>query len=188
MAAVNALRFRFTVDDYYRMAEAGILHEDDRVELIEGEIVHMAPIGPRHAASVERLAEALRRALPAATMSIRTQNPLRLSRESEPQPDVVVVRHRDDFYADAHPVPEDVLLVVEVADSSLVFDRETKLPLYAAAGVPEVWLLDLTTDRLEVFLGPSASGYESRATFSRGDRVAPRSAPDARVEIARLLA
>ena len=129
------------------MAEVGILAPDARVELIDGEIIDMAPPGSLHAAAVHRLNEALVRAAEGrATLLI--QNPIRLSEYSEPQPDLALLRRREDFYSDHHPRPADVLLVIEVADTSLRFDRETKIPLYAVHGIPEVWLVDLRGKRL----------------------------------------
>src|SRR5207247_3212709 len=139
---------RFTVDEYYRMAETGILAEDDRVELLDGEIVEMSPIGPRHAATVTRLDHLFNR-LVGDRAIVRAQNPVRLDGYSEPEPDIALVTPRADFYRAEHPTPRDILLIVEVADTSLRYDRHTKLPGYARAGVPEAWLVDLTADRVE---------------------------------------
>src|SRR6266850_3035884 len=121
----------FTVAEYYRMTEAGIFKEDDRVELIEGEVVSMSPIGSRHAACVERLSALIRHAVLNESISVRIQNPVRLSEYSEPLPDVSLVRTREDFYAAGHPAAADVVLLIEVADASLMYDRHTKIPLYA---------------------------------------------------------
>src|SRR5438067_1710908 len=127
----------FTVADYYRMAEAGILKEDDRVELIEGEVVAMSPIGSRHAACVAKLQALLHRVFSAEPVIVWVQNPLHLSEYSEPQPDLSVLRARDDFYAKNQPTAADVLFVIEVAESSLMYDHHTKLPLYARSGIAE---------------------------------------------------
>ncbi|MBI2322519.1 MAG: Uma2 family endonuclease [Chloroflexi bacterium] len=174
--AVEVTRRLFTVDEYYRMAAAGILHEDDRVELIEGEIVQMTAIGARHAAAVTRLNWAFISAL-GQRATVSPQNPLRLSQRSEPQPDVLLLKPRDDFYAAGHPGPADVLLLVEVMDSSAGYDRAVKLPLYARHGIPEVWLVDLEQERVEVYREPSAEGYRSSMTLRRGERQAPAAFP-----------
>ncbi|WP_448377597.1 Uma2 family endonuclease, partial [Fervidobacterium sp.] len=148
------IRHRFSVEDFHRMAEAGILSEDDRVELIRGEVVELSPVGKRHMAALKRLMDALfplqqeRRAL------LQVQDPLRLSPDTEPQPDLALLAYRDDFYRDRVPEAQDALLVVEVAETSLDHDLEVKLPLYAKAGVPEVWVVDLVRDRVHVFRKP----------------------------------
>ena len=146
---VQVLRRRFTVDEYHRMGQVGILGEDDRVELLEGEIVEMAPIGSRHQATVDRLTRLFSGRMADAVL-VRVQGPVRLAEDSEPQPDVTLLRLRDDFYATAHPGPEDVILLVEVSDSSIEYDREVKLPHYARQVIPEVWIVDLDK---EVFGG-----------------------------------
>jgi len=158
-------RHRYTVGDYQRMGEAGILGADDRVELIEGEIVDMAPIGSAHAGTVDYLVAAFLRAVGDRAI-VRSQNPVVLGSRSAPQPDVLLVRPRSDFYRLAHPVAADVLLAVEVADATLRYDRETKIPLYARHGVPEAWLVDIEASALHVFREPSAEGYlhETRVT------------------------
>lgn len=135
--SVQLLRRSFTVEEYHRMAEAGILREDDRVELLEGEIVEMTPIGSRHAACVDRLNQlGVRGVGPRAI--VRVQSPVRLGERSEPQPDLTLLRARPDFYAHAHPGPADVLLIIEVAEASADADRTVKMPLYARAAIPEV--------------------------------------------------
>lgn len=140
--ALRHVNYRFTVDDYNRMAETGILKEDARVELIEGEIKMMSPIGSRHASTVDRSDRALKRLL-GDSYIVRVQGPILLDDYSEPQLDLAVLHFRDDFYAGGHPTPADVLLVIEVADSTLQEDRKVKMPLYARAGIPEAWLVDL---------------------------------------------
>ncbi len=173
---VRPLRRLFTVAEYHRMAEAGILSEDDRVELLEGEIVTMSPIGSRHAACVARLTALLSGAGRRAILWV--QNPIRLGEHSEPQPDVALLKSRPDFYASSHPGPEDVLLVVEVAETSAATDREVKVPPYACSGIPEVWLVDLAEDQVEVFREPSARGYQDLRVLRRGDSLAPLLFPD----------
>ncbi len=147
-------RHRFSVSDYHRMGEAGILHDDDRIELIDGEIIAMAPIGQEHAGTVDSLAEALFQAF-AGRAIVRVQGPIRLDDENEPQPDFAVMRRRADFYRSGPPPgPADVLLLIEVADSSLRFDRAVKLPLYARAGIPEVWIVNIRQRVVEVHRCP----------------------------------
>jgi Uma2 family endonuclease len=159
------------------MVEAGILGEGDRVELIEGEVVRMAPIGPRHAAHVNRIADAFSaRYRDVALLAV--QNPVRLGEWSEPDPDVTLLRRRDDYYASGHPIPADILLLVEVADTSLDYDRGVKLPLYARMGIPEVWLVDLQADVLVVYRDPSPEGYCLVRTVRRGETLAPLAFPD----------
>ncbi len=151
----------FTVGEYYRMAEENILTEEDRVELIAGQIVAMSPIGSRHAACVDRLNGLFHRQLQQAFI-VRVQSPIALDAYSAPEPDLVLLRPRADFYAAAHPSAVDVLLAVEVADTSADYDREVKLPLYAQAGLPEAWLIDLQKGRIEVCARPQGGAYQQR--------------------------
>lgn len=166
-----------TVDDYHKMAEAGILGEDDRVELIEGELIEMAPIGSNHAGAVIRLVALLSSAL-AGRALISPQNPVRLGGYSEPQPDITVLRFRNDFYRTSHPQPEDVLLLIEVADTTIRYDRDVKIPLYARAGIPEVWLIDLQQERVEIYLQPSSEGYRQILRPGKSERIALSLLPD----------
>jgi Uma2 family endonuclease len=140
-------RHRITVEHYYRMAGAGLFAPDERVELIDGEIVDMPPMGTRHAAKLLRLGDILAAAIGDRGM-VRTQVPLRLGEASEPQPDIAVVVPRADYYEHHHPTAADTLLVIELGDSTLRFDRDIKAPLYEQHGVPEVWVLDLRANRL----------------------------------------
>jgi Uma2 family endonuclease len=157
-------RHAYSVDDYYRMAETGILRPGDRVELIEGEIIDRAPIGSRHAAAVNRISNILK--LSVGTQAIvAIQNPVRLDRHSEPQPDIALLHPHADFYAAAHPGPADVLLIIEVADSTLRYDRDTKLPLYARHGIPEVWLVDIDNNSFTIHRTPQAAGYAHTQTL-----------------------
>ena len=151
-------RHRLTVRDYQRMGEAGIFHEDDRVELIEGEIVDTAPIGSGHSGQVNRLSNILKLTIGERAI-VAVQNPVILGSHSAPQPDIALLRPQADYYAAAHPQAQDVLLIVEVADSSLDYDREVKLPLYARHGIPEVWLVDVTGRQLTIHRQPTATGY-----------------------------
>jgi Uma2 family endonuclease len=151
-------RHRLTVADYYRMGEVGILAPDARVELIDGEIIDMAPPSSAHAATVHYLTEVFVRAVEGRA-TVLAQNPVRLSKYSEPQPDVALLRRRDDFYREGHPQPDDVLLIVEIATSSLRFDRRTKVRLYARHGIPEMWLVDLGGQRLVRYRAPQQGSY-----------------------------
>ena len=158
----------FTVGEYYRMAEANILTEEDRVELIAGQIVAMSPIGSRHAACVKRLNLLLGKMI-GDSMLLGVQDPIALDAYSEPEPDLVLLRPRADFYSTAHPAAGDVLLAIEVADTSASYDREVKVPLYAQAGLPEVWLIDLQEGRIEVFARPQGNAYQQRTQVAAND-------------------
>jgi Uma2 family endonuclease len=160
---------RFTVDEYYRMAEAGIIGRDERVELIDGRIVTMSPAGSPHAWCVKRVNRIFSRLGDRVTLSI--QDPLHLDDGAEPEPDVAVLR--SEAPVDRHPGPGDVLLIVEVADTSLTYDRGTKAPLYARHGIPELWIADLGGERVEVHREPSPDGYRVVRVFGRGQHVNP---------------
>lgn len=181
-----ALRHRFDVDDYYRMAEAGILGPKDRVELIEGEIIDMAPIGSEHAGTTTHLTSLVARAVADGKVLVSVQGPLRLDRYNEPQPDLMLLRPRSDFYRDSHPAPADVLLLVEVADSSLTWDRGPKLALYARHGVPEVCLVDLPGHAVEICRGPGPEGYGERRRLTTGVAT-PMLVPGLAIDLAALL-
>lgn len=175
--SVPLTRRRFTVEEYYRMAEAGILGEDDRVELLDGEIVEMTPIGPRHSSCVCRLTDFFARRVGERAI-VHVQNPIRLGPYAEPQPDLCLLKRRADFYARRHPGPEDVLLVVEVTDTSAQEDRGVKIPMYARSGIPEAWLVDLPAGGIEVYHDPGPDGYRELRRLGRGDRLAPQAFPD----------
>jgi Uma2 family endonuclease len=177
---------RFTSAEYNQMATAGILHEDDRVELIEGEIVEMAPIGREHASRVTDINHLLVGNL-GDVARVNIQNPIHLDDASEPQPDVAVVRPRSDRYRTGLPTPTDVLLLVEVVDSTLRCDRDVKIPLYARTGIPEVWLIDVTGDTFTLFRDPSAHGYKSSSIVSRGESIAPLAFPGREIAVADVL-
>lgn len=154
------------------MGQVGILPHEDRVELIDGEVVAMSPIGPPHCAHVDRTSRAF--FVNAGDDAIvRVQGAVRLDFFNEPQPDIVLLRPRPDYYASAHPGPADILLVVEVADSSLDFDRSVKMRLYARLGVAEFWLIDLKTHVLMRFSDPGPDGYRTQQQDGRGRLVAP---------------
>ena len=157
----------FTVDEYHRMAEEGILHEGDRVERLDGQVVEMTPIGSRHAGCVKHVNALLFRRL-GDTVILGIQDPVILGTYWEPQPDIAVLRPRPDAYRTRHPHPEDILLIVEVGDSSVGSDRDIKSPAYAAAGVAEVWLVDLERERVEVYRSPGPRGYQEVRSLKRG--------------------
>jgi Uma2 family endonuclease len=164
---VQVLRWQFTVADFARMVEAGILAEDDRVELMDGEVRAMSPIGPRHVAIVNRLNALLSRQV-ADRAIVSVQNPIQLTDYTEPQPDIVVLRPREDFYAQALPLPENVLLVVEVAETSLEYDRDEKILRYAQTRIPEVWLIDVDQVTLTQYTQPDGTRYRREQTLARG--------------------
>ena len=167
---------RFTTEEYHRMGEAGIFSEEDRVELLDGEIVEMSPIGSRHAACVSRLNRMLIQQIGELAI-VSVQNPIRLSMRSEPQPDIAVLRPRHDFYGERLPGPQDVMLLIEVADTTAETDRQIKLPLYQNAGIGEVWIIDLLEKKVEVYREPTGTDYSSFTLFSEMDRIAPQKFP-----------
>jgi Uma2 family endonuclease len=184
--SIQVMRRLFTVEEYHSIARAGILGEDDRLELIEGEITEMTPIGSRHAAVVDRLTwlfseQVGRRAI------IRVQNPIRLGQRSEPQPDLTLLRPCPDFYSQAHPGPEDILLVIEVTETSTDYDREIKVPLYARWRILEVWLVNLDGEAIEVYQNPSPEGYHEMKTLRRGDHLSLGSFPDLKLRVEEIL-
>jgi Uma2 family endonuclease len=186
IANIELIRRRFTVEEYHHMAKTGILTEEDRVELIEGEIIQRTPIGQRHAACVARLARRLTQAFGDRAL-VWPQNPVRLPRDTEPHPDVVLLRPRRDDYFRYPARPEDVLLLIEVADVSYRYDRCVKLPLYAGAGVPEVWIIDLTHEVVEVHRQPTSRGYGSAHTVDRGGTLTPAAFDDVALAAADIL-
>ncbi len=183
---VQLQRRTFTVDDYHHMLEAGILTEDDRVELICGEIIAMAPIGSMHWGTVNRLDKRLQ-ALLGDRALVSSQSSIRLSRESEPQPDVAIFRPREDDYTGSLPTTQDAYLVIEVADSTVAYDRGIKVPLYGKAGILETWLVDLPQRRIEVYRSPSKDGYQSMHYASPGETLSPTAFPDVALQVAELL-
>ena len=186
-ARVLPARHKLDVDDYHRMGETGILGGDDRVELIDGDVIDMAPIGQDHAGTVDVLTRALVMACGERAI-VRVQNPLRLDRLNELQPDVAILRPREDFYRRGDPPgPADVLLVVEVADSSLRYDRRVKLPLYARAGIGEVWIVDLRRRMVDVHRVPAGDGYATVEAHGPEETVTLALAPGIAVELRRVL-
>jgi Uma2 family endonuclease len=179
-------RHRLSVHDYHRMGEAGILLPGTRIELIEGEIVDKVPIGSRHAAAVARLNGLFSRAAGQEAL-VWVQNPIRLGDYSEPEPDLALLKPRDDFYAAAHPKSGDVLLIVEVPDTSLRYDREIKIPLYARHGIPEVWLVDLEARVLTIYRRPADAGYDEERRIDSPKAFSPLCLPGAVIDLSNLL-
>lgn len=175
----------FTSAEYHAMAEAGILSEDERVELIAGEIVRMAPIGSRHAGCVKRLNRGLSPLGDRALISV--QDPIALGPSQEPEPDLSILRPREDDYTRSHPTPAEILLVIEVADFSLGYDRDVKIPLYARAGIPEAWLVNLLQREILMYRNPSENGYREVRTFRPGDRLSPQAFPDFELRVEAIL-
>jgi Uma2 family endonuclease len=161
----------FTIEQYHQMIEAGVLAEGGRVELIDGEILEMAAIGSRHSAQVNRLNRLFSNIFKADDLLVSVQNPVELGPRSEPQPDVVLLRWQADYYESGHPQATDVYLVIEVSDSTVDYDRDVKAPLYAKSGIAEYWLVNLTTDAIEVFRQPTVNGYQSVVVKVRGDSI-----------------
>ncbi len=184
--AVQLQRRLLTIKDYHLLIEAGSLGEDDRLELIEGEIIEMSPISPEHAAHVKRLNKLFARTLGERAL-IGVQDPIGLGERSEPQPDLALLRPRPDDYASAHPGPDDVLLVVEVAETSVDYDRNVKMPLYARVGIPEAWLVALADKWIEVYQEPSPVGYLSMRRVLPGASLASQAFPDAAVAVSEIL-
>src|SRR5438128_2006761 len=175
---------RFTVDEYHRMGEAGVFHEDDRVELIDGQVLEMSPmIGG--ATCRESGLNALFAPLAGRQATVSVQNPVVLGEHEEPQPDFTVLRYRADGYGERHPGTPDVLLVIEVADTSVEADRRTKIPLYARTGIPEAWLVNLPADTIECYREPGAGagGYASLRTAKRGETLTPLQVPGIKLRV-----
>ena len=181
-----APRRLLTVDDYHRMGEAGILTDDDRVELIEGELVAMAPIGSEHIASTNALTRLLVMAVGDRGI-VSVGNPVRLNRHSEPQPDFAILKPRDD-YRKTLPRPEDTMLAVEVANTSLEYDRKVKLALYARSGIPEVWIVNLTAREVEVHRSPAADTYLSVTRAGPSDDLTIEALPGVLIPVVTIFA
>lgn len=185
--ALAPTRRRFTVAEYYAMADIGILAENDRVELLEGDLIVMPPIGDWHAACVDRFTNTLPPQLQGRAV-VRVQGPTRLNYRSEPQPDVMLLRWRDDFYQGGHPGPDDVLLLIEIADTSVDYDRGAKLSAYARAGIPEVWIVTRQDRRIEAHTVPAESEYANVRHAGPGASIAPEAFPDVILEVDRVVA
>jgi Uma2 family endonuclease len=183
--SVEIARHSFTVEEFERMGGAGIFPTDARLELIEGEIFEMSPIGSLHAACVDTLALHFNE-IAKRRFIVRVQSPVRLNDFSEPQPDVALLRWRGDFYRGAHPTPADVLLVVEVADTTVETDRKIKLPLYARAGIREAWLVNIPGERVEIHIDPSDEAYRTVVEAVRGEQVQSTTLKELALSVAEL--
>jgi len=169
--------FRLNVSQYHQMSEVGIFSENDKVELINGEIIEMSPIGRRHAACVDRINRLFSNIL-GMKVIVRVQNPIILNNLSEPEPDIALLQPRADFYESGHPQPQDIFLLIEVADSSLEYDRDVKIPLYASSGITEVWLVDIYEQVIIVYRYPSENGYSDIQKLSRGEKMSIQAFPE----------
>jgi Uma2 family endonuclease len=178
-------RPRVSVEEYYRMAEVGLIAPDARTELIEGEVIEMAPMGSPHAGRVSQLSHLIFPALGNSGL-MRVQLPVHLDDYSEPMPDLAVVRPQKEFYSSRHPGSADTLLIVEVSDSSLRFDRDVKVPLYSRHQVPEVWLLDLSRDRIHFFRAPRDGTYTDVSFIDEPNAVALSALPEITVDLSGL--
>lgn len=163
-------RRQFSVEDYHRMRDAGIFGEEDRVELLDGEIIQMSPIGPLHAAIVKRINTLLGQ-VSLGQHIVSIQDPIELSDASEPQPDIAILKYRADFYGTSHPQPHEIMLLIEVSDASLEYDKENKLPRYADSLIPEVWIIDAEHQQVEQHYNPANGTYRTKQTWLRGDRI-----------------
>ncbi|MGI9302914.1 MAG: Uma2 family endonuclease [Gammaproteobacteria bacterium] len=178
-------KYRLSVDDYHRMGDAGIFADGARVELIEGELIDMSPIGSRHAGTVKRLNNLLKQAVGEQAI-VSVQDPVVLGQHSEPEPDLALLLPRDDFYTDSHPQAGDVLLIVEVAGSSLQGDLGVKVPLYARHGIPEVWVVDVESNQLSIFHTPTEHGYRHEHNTQRARPVALQQIPGVEIDLSSL--
>ncbi len=179
-------RHRFNADEFRLMGEAGIFDETSRVELIQGEVVEMNPIGAHHAGNVKRLINLFAEKVGKAAI-VDAQNPVHLAGHSEPQPDIALLKPRDDFYSEHHPKPEDVYLLVEVADTSLAHDRDVKVPLYARYGIPEYWIVDLASREILAYSRPEDGRYRITERVKSGDELTCRTLPNLSVKVEEIL-
>jgi Uma2 family endonuclease len=168
---------RFKVDDYYKMIELGMLKDYEKAEIIEGELIQKMPIGNRHAACVEKLNEILRDEL-GKSVSLRSQQPIKFDDFNEPETDLAILKRREDFYIQAKPTPKDILILIEVSDSTLKYDRDVKLALYAEAEIPEVWIVNLVNDIIEIHQKPNVGIYQLAKIFKRGETLTSEVLPD----------
>ena len=182
----NGAPRRFNVDEYYALAEAGILHPEERVELLDGEIIKMSPMHSPHAACIRLFEEMLHESV-GRRATLCGQMPVRLNDSYSPEPDYMLLRRRADAYSQGHPTPDDVLLLIEVADSSIRTDRRRKIPIYGSAGIPEVWLADLTRRQVEVHDQPTETGYARMRTIGSDGSLTPTAFPDLAIPVSAIL-
>lgn len=160
--------YQFSVDAYHRLVEVGILKEDDKVELIEGQIIQMTPIKSPHAACVDRLGDLLRNLFIKKSI-VRSQNPITLGAHSEPEPNLAVVKYKADYYETAHPIPKEIYIAIEISQSTEQYDRTIKIPLYAKYGIPEAWLVNLNKKEIEIYQQPTEEGYSITSIYGLTD-------------------
>jgi len=185
-ASTLSKRRRFNVDEYYKMAEAGILKPDERVELIEGVVVTMSPVGRKHFGGVFYLCHYLTLAFQKRA-GVVAQSPLQLGERSEPEPDIAVYKWNEDFFRTIKPSPTDVYFLIEVMDSSAKHDRGRKLRLYARHNIPELWLVDLQNEWIEIHRRPSGETFREKRTVTRGETLSPEAFPDIVLEVNAIL-
>jgi Uma2 family endonuclease len=181
-APLTVPRHQLSISDYYKMVEVGILREDSRVELIEGELIEMAPIGGKHLWSVNALVAIFARQVGNKAI-VSPQNPVVFPDKNAPQPDIALLRPD---YAGELPTASDVLLVIEIADTTLIYDRDTKIPLYARHGIPEAWLFDIQRQSLSIYLHPAAGGYQRLLSPGPSDTVSPSLLPNVEVKLSEI--
>ncbi|MEA5619996.1 Uma2 family endonuclease [Cronbergia sp. UHCC 0137] len=179
---LQLLRHQFTVQQFHKMAESGILSENERVELIRGEMIDMSPIGTRHSGCVLFLTNLLALLLGGRAL-INVQNPIELDEISEPQPDIALLKPRSDFYRTSHPQPEDIFLLIEVADTTVKYDREVKIPLYAEAKIPEVWLIDVNQEVIEVYRNSIQGIYQDVQHLQKNQILSILAFPDVNINV-----
>lgn len=171
MSHPHLLRYKLNLQDYHRMIEVGILSEDEHVELIHGEIICMSPKGSKHSACLHKIDEWIMRRTSEHQFNLRKQDPVQIPEISEPEPDIVLVPYKENYYADAHPLPEEVILLIEVADSSVGYDRHIKIPLYAAAGIQDYWIINLPNQQIEIHSHPVGDLYKESRILQIGESI-----------------
>ena len=184
-APLTIPRRLLTLDEYHTMGIAGVLKEDDRIELIEGEMIEMSPIGSRHMARVNRMVRLLSQRVGDQAI-ISVQNPIALPPHNEPQPDLALLKPRADDYEGKLPGADDILLVIEVADTTLAYDRDAKMPIYARHGIVEAWLIDLQGQTVSIYQDPGNNGYRRLLTPARNESIAPALLPSVTIQLADL--
>jgi Uma2 family endonuclease len=182
---LQLVRHQFTVKQFHQMAESGILSENERVELIRGEMIDMSPIGTRHSGCVLFLSNLLILLLGGRAL-INVQNPVELDETSEPQPDIALLKPRPDFYKNSHPQAEDIFSLIEVADTTVKYDREVKIPLYAEANIPEVWLVDVNQEVVEVYRNPLQGVYQDVQTLVKNQILSILAFPDMHINVSEM--
>ena len=185
---MTAIRPRFwTVEEYHQMREKEVLHPEERVELLQGKILQIAPKNPPHAATNLCAANCLNQCL-AGKALVRIQDPIALSAFSEPEPDLAIVQRKEGFYRDRHPAPDDVYLLIEIADTTLNFDRDQKAPIYAEADIPEYWILDVNTKQVYVFRQPHQGRYQEERILGETATISLLAFPEVTIAVAQLFA